>query len=128
MSITKNIVISGEVIKGRQEGRKIGFPTANIEAIGVSNLETILPKGVWATRIKVEGKWHKSACSYGPAPVYNIEQTILEVHILDFDKDIYGQIVEVEFLGKIRDICNFDSIEMLIEQIQKDCEVSRNYS
>jgi riboflavin kinase / FMN adenylyltransferase len=116
----------GIVVKGRQEGRKIGFPTANIEVTS-SKIEDMIEKGVWVTQIKVNDKWYRSACSYGPAPVYNVLKDILEVHILDFDQDIYGLEVEVDFAHKIRDISNFESIEELITQIQKDCETARNF-
>jgi riboflavin kinase / FMN adenylyltransferase len=111
--------IIGKVVHGRKEGRKIGFPTANIQtSLDLSKLE----QGIYASRIKVGGDWYISATSYGNAPVYDFWQVVLETHILDFDMDIYDQQVELELVHFIRPVMKFDSLESLVKQIQMDCE------
>jgi riboflavin kinase / FMN adenylyltransferase len=111
--------ITGIVVHGRKEGRKIGFPTANIH----TNLDlSKLYQGVYASRIKVLGNWYISATSYGNAPVFDFWQVVLETHILDFDMDIYDQEVELELIEFIRPVMKFDGLASLIEQIVKDCE------
>ena len=114
--------IKGIVVHGRKEGRKIGFPTANIQ----TNLDlSKLDQGIYASRIKVLGNWYISATSYGNAPVFDFWQVVLETHILDFDLDIYYQEVELELMQFIRPVIKFDSLESLIVQIEKDCEKVR---
>jgi riboflavin kinase / FMN adenylyltransferase len=116
-------IIFGTVVVGRQDGRKIGFPTANIEPIDLQALD-LLPKGVYATRIKVHKTWYKSATSYGSSPVFGFDKVVLESHILDFDQDIYGQIVELEIIQFLRTIQNCNSLEELITQIKLDCQIT----
>jgi riboflavin kinase / FMN adenylyltransferase len=114
--------ITGVVVHGRKEGRKIGFPTANIQTnLDLSQLE----QGIYASRIKVLGKWYISATSYGNAPVFDFWQVVLETHILDFDMEIYGEEVELELVEFIRPVMKFDGLESLIEQINNDCEKVR---
>jgi riboflavin kinase / FMN adenylyltransferase len=114
--------ITGIVVHGRKEGRKIGFPTANIQTnLDLSGVE----QGVYASRIKVLDKWYISATSYGNAPVFDFWQVVLETHILNFDMDIYDQEVELELVEFIRPVMKFDGLESLIEQIEKDCEMVR---
>jgi riboflavin kinase / FMN adenylyltransferase len=111
--------IIGIVVHGRKEGRKIGFPTANIQTnADLSQLE----HGIYASRIKVMDKWYISATSYGNAPAFDFWQVVLETHILDFDMDIYDQEVELELVKFIRPVMKFDGLESLIAQINKDCE------
>jgi riboflavin kinase / FMN adenylyltransferase len=111
--------ITGIVVHGRKEGRKIGFPTANIQTkVDLKDLE----QGVYASRVKVLGQWYISATSYGNAPVFDFWQVVLETHILDFDMDIYDQEVELELIEFIRPVMKFDGLASLIEQIVKDCE------
>jgi riboflavin kinase / FMN adenylyltransferase len=114
--------ITGIVVHGRKEGRKIGFPTANIQSkINLKDLD----QGIYASRIKVLGQWYISATSYGNAPVFDFWQVVLETHILDFDMDIYDQEVELELIEFIRPLMKFDSLESLIEQINNDCDSAR---
>lgn len=114
--------ITGVVVHGRKEGRKLGYPTANIQtSIDLKDLQ----QGVYASRVKVLGRWYISATSYGNAPVFDFWQVVLETHILDFDKDIYDQQVELELVAFIRPVTKFDSFEALIEQIKRDCEMVR---
>ena len=115
-----NFTISGEVVKGQQLGRKIGFRTANL----IYPPELIdLPFGVYSVIVHYEGRQHKGITNFGIRPtVSNNRQCSLETHILDFDKDIYGENISVEFLKMIRPEKKFDSIEKLKKQIYLDIE------
>jgi FAD synthase len=115
------ITIQGEIVTGRQDGRKIGFPTANVDVDhSLFPIENIQP-GIYAAKIKVHGKWHNSATYYGKALTYNFDTVVLESHILDFDEDIYGETVDLQLLEFVRPVVKFDSLESLKIQIDLDC-------
>ena len=113
-----NFTISGEVIKGQQIGRKIGFKTANL----IYPPELIdLPFGVYSVIVHYEGRQRKGITNFGIRPtVSNNHQCSLETHILDFDKDIYGENISVEFLKMIRSEKKFSSLDALKKQISED--------
>lgn len=115
----RDFSISGEVVKGRQIGRTIGFATANI--IPDSFLVEI-PNGVYSGWAKVHDKKYKALINVGTAPTLKDGQKTIEAHLLSFDKDIYYQNIEVGFVHKIREEKKFDSKEELVAQIKKDCE------
>ena len=113
----RNFVIKGEVIKGQQLGRTIGFRTANL----VYPAELIdIPFGVYAVLVNYCGETFRGIANFGVRPTVNGQGALLEVHILDFDKDIYGEIIEVEFVKMIRPERKFASLEQLKLQIQQD--------
>ncbi|MEI8377549.1 MAG: bifunctional riboflavin kinase/FAD synthetase [bacterium] len=114
----RDFSIVGEVVKGRQLGRTLGFATANL--LQDENLVEI-PNGVYSGWAKVHGKKHKAMINVGTAPTLKDGQKTIEAHILNFDKDIYSQIIEVGFNRKIRDEKKFDSKEELVAQIKNDC-------
>lgn len=121
--------ITGLVVHGRKEGRKIGFPTANIkieEGFNSQNSLKNIPLGIYASKIKIKDIWYICATSYGTAPTYNFWEITLESHILDFDMDIYGQIVELKLTKYIRPIVKFENLPTLIDQIKIDCQSVRN--
>lgn len=109
--------IKGEVIKGRQIGRTIGFPTANVD-YG----EYAVPKnGVYGVKIEVDQQLYMGMCNIGYNPTFDsLEHRSLEVNIFDFDQDIYGKIVHVYFYCLIRDEVKFSSPQELISQLNKD--------
>lgn len=109
--------IKGEVVHGAKKGRMIGYPTANI-----ATDDYLIPKrGVYATLTKVSGVWYESMSSIGHNPTLNCRLDIsVESNIFDFDKDIYGQTIELKFIKRIRDEEKFDSMEALITQIESD--------
>lgn len=114
--------ITGTVLHGRGVGHTLGFPTANID---LSQTRKMLPKeGVYA--VKVQG--FVGMANLGTMPTFGIEKPALEVHLLDFDGDIYGQTVTVEFLHRMRDIVRFDSAEALQHQLQQDLEQIKQWS
>jgi riboflavin kinase / FMN adenylyltransferase len=116
----KKTIIKGIVVHGRQDGRKIGFPTANI-TFDDNTLVFDLDMGIYASRIKVKNTWYDSATYYGKAVTYNFDKVILETHILDFDQDIYGEKVELEIIDFVRPVVKFDSLDELKIQISLDC-------
>jgi riboflavin kinase/FMN adenylyltransferase len=111
------INFSGKVTRGSGDGTKIGFPTANIlPNIDISGLKF----GVYACDIYIEKKPYKGVAHYGPRAVFGETKPQFEVHILDFNQDIYDKSVEV-FLGKyIRETLKFNSLIDLKKQIEED--------
>jgi len=110
--------MSGVVVHGRGIGKTLGFPTANLNV----PKEKIVPKsGVYSVYAEVNGQTYNAVCSIGVNPTIseNAGRTI-EVHILDFDRDIYGETVRITFKKRIRDEMRFGSRTQLTEQIQKD--------
>ena len=122
----KSYSISGKVIYGDQLGREIGVPTANLE---LHRLRTAL-SGVYAVNVKIDNanEWLQGIANVGCRPTINDSiKAILEVHILNFDKNIYGKRITVRFLKKIRDEIKFESIEILKSQIFKDLDIVKIY-
>ena len=115
--LKREFFIMGEVVSGRGEGKKFGYPTANIN---VSNSKLLPQYGVYKTHTFVEGKRYLSLTNVGNAPTFNADNITLETLILDFDENIYGKTISVHFDKKIRDICKFSSKIELKEQIEKD--------
>jgi len=109
--------LSGEVIHGKQLGRTIGFPTANLKY----NQNFILPKiGVYYTNIKVNNNIYKGITSVGNNPTVEGKTLTIETYILEFNKDIYGENIDISFIKKIRDEKKFNGLEELKAQLQKD--------
>ncbi|MGM0840696.1 MAG: bifunctional riboflavin kinase/FAD synthetase [Bacillota bacterium] len=119
--------MKGTVIHGDKRGRKIGFPTANIEL----TYDYLTPKvGVYAVRMKIHDKWFDGVCNIGYKPTFkNPDEYSLsiEVHIFDFHASIYGEEVYIEWYERIRDEQKFSGIEELISQIQKDKDKAIHY-
>ena len=113
--------IRGPVVHGHHTGHAIGFPTANLDTAKVQ----IPGTGVYAVRIQHEGKTFQGAVNIGFNPTFNRDRLSVEVHIFDFDENIYGQEVEVMFVDRIRSEMAFKSAEELVEQIKKDIETAR---
>lgn len=116
--------ITGEVIKGAQKGRQIGFPTINLAA----KKGYVLPKnGVYLTRHTYNKQTYFGITNVGVRPTfYDDSHVFVECHILDFSGDMYGREVKIEFLDKIRDEHKFPTIDALREQIAKDKESAYN--
>ena len=116
--------MSGRVIKGRQLGRKLGYPTANMSL-------AILPSplmGVFAIRVRWGSRgFHDGVANLGTRPAVDGEGMLLEVHLFDFEGDLYGQRLEVEFVMKLRDETNFENIDDLVVQMQEDECQAREY-
>ena len=111
----------GKVVDGFKLGRKIGFPTANLQ---ICDAEKLLPaSGVYAVSVFFDGKTHLGMLNIGNRPtVENGSLMSIEVHIFDFDRDIYKQTIEVRIIYKIRNEKKFDTIDQLIRQLEEDKE------
>lgn len=116
----KQTAFIGEVIHGRQVGRTIGFPTANLSVR--SEEEPYLPKGVYGVKVHHGDVSYNGVMNIGRRPTFKGEEQTLsfEVHILDFNQNIYGQQLMIEILFFIRDEQAFDSIDQLIQQLKND--------
>lgn len=114
-----NYYFSGKVIKGAKRGRLLGFPTANIELLDENKL---IPKsGVYAVKCYLKDQIFFGVMNIGNRPTFNdIDYIIIEVHLINFDKFIYDEIIKIEFIERIRDEQKFEGRESLIEQITKD--------
>lgn len=111
----------GKVIHGDKNGRKFGFPTANIAV-----KRKVLPiKGVFAVEVDVKGQHYVGVANIGNKPTLDGIKPVLEVHIFDFAESIYGQRISIKPVQKIRDEKKFASIEQLVEQIQADVELAK---
>ena len=111
--------IQGKVIEGFKMGRKIGYPTANI---ALENKNKIIPTmGVYAVMVYWNMQSYKGMLNIGVRPTLNNGKNIsIEVHLFDFNQDIYAETIELEFVRKIRDEVKFDGLDKLIEQLGKD--------
>jgi riboflavin kinase/FMN adenylyltransferase len=116
--------LSGTVIRGRALGRTIGFPTANIEVN--SNIKLIPGIGVYAVEVLIDGQVYRGMLNIGLRPtVVSTDVVNLEVHILDFQQDIYDKNITVRFIERVRDEQKFESVEALKEQLKNDEKVVR---
>ena len=116
--------ISGVVGYGQQLGRELGFPTANVQL----NRFSAPLSGVFAVKVNVAGSIYRGAANVGLRPtVGDLLKPILEVHLLDFAGDLYGQRIVVEFVHKIRDEEKFTSLEKLVATISHDVEMIREW-
>lgn len=116
--------IEGEVVVGNKLGRKLGFPTSNLN---IDETMVTPPNGVYATNCIYNGVRYPSITNVGVRPTVGGGKKNVETHIFDFDRILYGKWITVEFLEKTRDEVKFDSVEDLSEQIIRDCNEVRKY-
>ena len=117
--------LRGPVIRGDGRGKKIGVPTANIDY----PREKIVPaKGIYAGWVILNGEKYMAAISIGVNPTFTPDKQVpsVEAYLLDFDQDIYGKELKIEFVARLRDELKFISVEALVEQIWKDVEEARS--
>ena len=118
----RRFTIGGHVVRGAQLGRKLGYPTANLR-LGAR----VAPVGgVFAVRVAgVRATSMPGVASLGVRPMVNGTEPLLEAHLFDFDGDIYGKRIEVEFVQKLREEEKFDSLEAMVQQIDRDAAQAR---
>jgi len=123
--LTYPFVLTGKVKSGFQVGRKIGFPTANLQP---ADKDKIIPAtGVYAVLVKWEHHEYRGMMNIGYRPTINqSDERTLEVHIIGFEGDIYNRNLKIEFIAKIRDEMKFNGVDELIEQLNKDKETVLN--
>ncbi|UCC38499.1 MAG: bifunctional riboflavin kinase/FAD synthetase [Candidatus Aminicenantes bacterium] len=114
--------IVGKVIKGKAIGKSLGFPTANIQSEN-----EIVPSGVFITSVAINAKTFPSLTNVGICPTFSQQETNIESFIIDFDQDVYGEKIKVDFLKKIRDEMKFATPDELSSQIKKDLETAKAY-
>ena len=118
----RNHCLSGTVVVGDQRGRTLGFPTANIDVYP----GLLWPgDGIYASWAHFGGQRHLSATSIGVRPTFGLTQRLVEVYVMDFSGDLYGQQMTVEFVRKVRNQETFADIDALIDRIGKDVDESR---
>jgi riboflavin kinase/FMN adenylyltransferase len=114
--------IDGKVVRGRQLGRRLGYPTANIRLMGKRTALT----GIYASWVHGVGDTRRpSVSSLGTRPTVFGTEPLLEAHLFDFDGDLYGQRLRVEFVAKLRDEEKFDDLPALVRQMNIDAEQAR---
>jgi riboflavin kinase / FMN adenylyltransferase len=113
--------VSGHVTPGRRLGRTLGVPTANM-ALAPTNR---LAHGIYAVRALIGGESHTAVASFGVRPTIEPGPPLLEVHLLDFEGDLYGQEMTVEFVERIREERKFESLDLLAAEMRRDKERAR---
>lgn len=115
--------LSGPVIEGDRLGRRLGFPTANLDTDGL----VLPPNGVYAVRARWQDRWLPAVLNVGIRPTLNhpVPQLRVEAYLLDFSGDLYGQELELVFVGRLRDERRFDSLPALQQQIAQDVAAAR---
>lgn len=114
---------TGIVKKGKMLGRSLGFPTANIEVIKNSCLKN----GVYITNTYIEGKAYNSISNVGYNPTVGNDKRNIETYILDFDDNLYGKEIKIEFLEFIREEKKFESVDELKKRVDRDINTARKY-
>ena len=115
-------VLRGEVVVGDQRGRSIGFPTANV----LPDAEAVMPaRGVYAGFVLVGEEKYAACTNVGVAPTFDRTESRVEAHLMDFEGDLYGRVVDVTFAKRIREERRFSGVDELTRQIQRDVEEAR---
>lgn len=108
--------IEGVVVEGEKRGRKLGFPTVNLD----TEWEILPRPGVYATYVKLSDGFHGSITNIGIRPTFEESKLTVETHIFDFNDDLYGKEVRINFVERLRDEKRFESVDKLVEQINQD--------
>ncbi len=113
--------VSGPVVKGQGRGASLGFPTANIKP----EKELLPARGVYAAMVKLEGASYRAVLNIGINPTFGESSLTLEVHLLDFHSDLYGKVLDVQFIKRLREERKFSGPEELIGEMIKDREAAQ---
>ncbi|WP_027963235.1 bifunctional riboflavin kinase/FAD synthetase [Halalkalibacillus halophilus] len=122
----RNFAITGKVVEGYKRGREIGYKTANLD---VPSQQKIPKIGVYATIAEVNGKSYYGMTSVGYNPTFENEHAkpIIEVHLFNFDEEIYGHTIQVQFVKYIREELKFEGVDPLIKRIQDDEAIAKSH-
>ncbi|MDA1349319.1 MAG: bifunctional riboflavin kinase/FAD synthetase [Chloroflexi bacterium] len=118
----RDFALAGRVVRGAGRGATLGIPTANLD---VPDGMVVPGNGIYATRAHLRDGVRMAATSIGTRPTFDEGERTIEACILDFEGDLYGQQVRLEFVGRLRDEEKYDSVEALLEQIDRDVEQTR---
>src|SRR3990167_2994145 len=110
--------LKAKVIEGKQIGRKLGFPTINLDNPGLLSGKK---EGVYACLVKIDEKIHQGVLYYGPRLILNEKENILEIYLFDFNNDIYGQEVLFQLKDYIRGVENFPDFDAFKNRLASDC-------
>lgn len=117
--------ISGKVIHGNKQGRLLGFPTCNID---LQEIWKLIPRqGIYIAYAQLQGQVYQSMVNIGNKPTMGDFGLSVEAYLFDFNREVYGENLELKFIKRIRNEVKFDSIEALIDQIQKDVIIGKQY-
>ena len=121
--------LRGPVLRGEERGRTLGFPTLNI---GVSADQALPPDGVYVTRAEIQSgpEWGRvlhGATNIGTQPTFDGTRRRVETHLLDFEGDLYGHVVNIELLQRLREERKFDGVDALVAQIERDVAQTRAF-
>lgn len=120
----RNYSIEGKVVVGNKIGRTIGFPTSNLT---INDTIITPPNGVYVTNCIYKDEVYPSITNVGTRPTIGSFEKNIETHIFNFNKELYGKTIRIEFLSKIRDEVKFHNVDELKEQIKKDCEKTKSW-
>ncbi len=120
----RNFTYVSEVVHGDKRGRKLGFPTANLE---IADNRAMLPNGAYIVLVKVRGKIFSGIANIGDNPTFKVAKRRLEIFIDDFNAEIYGEEISVSFIEKLRDEKTFSSVDELKKQLRDDLSAMRNF-
>lgn len=120
----RNYTIEGEVVVGNRLGKSIGFPTSNIS---LDKSMVSPPNGVYITKCIYNNRIYPSITNVGNKPTIGKYNKNVETHIFDFNKELYGKVIRVEFLQKLRDERKFDSVDELSKEIKDNCITAKAY-
>jgi riboflavin kinase/FMN adenylyltransferase len=115
--------MSGKIIMGEKVGRTLGFPTANVDL----RRKQSAVMGIFAVRVRgLPGGTKNAVASVGTRPTFDGTKPLLEVHLFDFDQDIYGEYIHVDFIARLRSEIKYDDIANLVAQMHRDADNARS--
>ncbi len=115
--------LRGQVERGAGRGRTIGIPTLNL--VSPDPRKLLPPDGVYAVRVRWRGSCYGGMMNQGPRPTFGIAERALEVHLFDFEGELYGETVTVEWVRRLRDVQTFPSRDALVAQLARDAQAAR---
>ena len=121
----RNFTYVSTVVNGDKRGRKLGFPTANLE---IEDTRAMLPNGVYIVEVKLKNNFYRGIANIGDNPTFKVAKRRLEVFIDNFSGDIYGEEIAVSFIQKIRDEKIFNGVEELKAQLNEDLATLRSFN